>query len=304
MTPIHCPECSTEVPGSANACPKCNFPISKLRGLSAAILTRNADRVAGLIQLGADVNAADKSGRTPLITAALMDDEEIVQMLLAAGAKPDFVNSSGESALSVAKSRDVERLIRRAIVVSRFKSLQKTAPETVTLPASEVIPETPVIETIVIEPLKHFEKQEAKQPIYEETKLDFDQSLNEAALWENRRHFLSATLPAPEAPIKEEPTLKFDDSLMFSEALPWEKPIEDHSEAAPIDLQSNEELFEFPSHVINPIVETQEINTFETSPKLDDPSIYKEVLEWENRKDDNSWLQPQAIEITEPVEVI
>ncbi|MCI0445660.1 ankyrin repeat domain-containing protein [bacterium] len=77
MTSIHCPDCSTEVTSSERTCPRCNFPISKLRGLSAAILTKNAERVAGLIQLGADVNAPDQNGRTPLITAALMDDAEI-----------------------------------------------------------------------------------------------------------------------------------------------------------------------------------------------------------------------------------
>lgn len=127
MTSIHCPECSTEVSAPKQACPNCNFPISKLRGLSSAILTRNAERVAGLIQLGADVNAVDNNARTPLMIAALLDDAEIVQMLLAAGAKPEFVNTNGETAFSVARSKDVERLIRRAIVVSKFQRAQ-TAP--------------------------------------------------------------------------------------------------------------------------------------------------------------------------------
>src|SRR5262245_6897930 len=151
MASIHCPECSTLVSGSEQNCPHCNFPISKLRGLSAAILTKNAERVAGLIQLGADVNAADKSGRTPLITAALIDDVEIVQMLLAAGARPEFVNQHGETALSVAKSRDVERLIRRAIVVSKFQRTQPEPP-----PQRVIVQNEPVVE-VHKEPLVNFD---------------------------------------------------------------------------------------------------------------------------------------------------
>ncbi|MCI0445659.1 tetratricopeptide repeat protein [bacterium] len=56
-------------------------------------------------------------------------------MLLAAGARPEFTTSAGETALSVAKSRDVERLIRRAIVVSKFKQTQP-APSSEDLPQS------------------------------------------------------------------------------------------------------------------------------------------------------------------------
>jgi hypothetical protein len=128
MASIRCPDCSTQLSGSDRVCPRCNLPISDLRRLSAAILTKNAHMVAGLIQLGADVNAIDQNERTPLMIAASIASDEIVQMLLAAGAKPEFINTAGETALSVAKSREVERIIRRAIVVNRFTSIQKSAP--------------------------------------------------------------------------------------------------------------------------------------------------------------------------------
>jgi hypothetical protein len=130
MSPIRCPGCSTEVSGSELTCPSCKFPLSKLGGLSAAILTKNPGRVAGLIQLGADVNAVDTNGRTPLMIAAAINSVEIVQMLLAAGANPEFINTAGETALSIAQSREVERIIRRAIVVTRFTSHQKSAQPT------------------------------------------------------------------------------------------------------------------------------------------------------------------------------
>lgn len=217
MTSIHCPECSTLVSGSDQNCPQCNFPISKLRGLSAAILTRNAERVAGLIQLGADVNAVEKNGRTPLITAALIDDEEIVQMLLAAGARPQYVNKAGETALSAAKSRDVERLIRRAIVVSKFQRAQQTEPA----PEKVPIQEQPAIQfdhSIMI--------TEIPPPqINQVTPIDVQ--LNEE-LFELESHR-----------VQEEPRIEFDHSIMFTE-IPPTPP----DQVMPIDVQLNDELFD------------------------------------------------------------
>lgn len=217
MTSIHCPECSTLVSGSDQNCPQCNFPISKLRGLSAAILTKNAERVAGLIQLGADVNAVDKNGRTPLIIATLIDDEEIVQMLLAAGARPQFVNKAGETALSVAKSRDVERLIRRAIVVSKFQRSQQAEPP----PEKVRVEEHPAIQFDHSIMLTEIPPPQINQitPI--------DVQLNEE-LFELQNHR-----------IQEEPRIEFDHSIMITE-IPPTPP----DEVMPIDVQLNEELFD------------------------------------------------------------
>ncbi len=186
MTSIQCPECSTEVSGPKPTCPNCNFPISKLRGLSSAILTRNAERVAGLIQLGADVNAVDNNERTPLMIAALLDEAEIVQMLLAAGAKPDFVNVNGDTALTVAKSRNVERIIRRAIVVSKFQRAQTASSED--LPrrhkVKNAIPIDVQLNEELFESLQSHKVHEEPLP---ESALAFEQSLKvtEDAAWEN-----------------------------------------------------------------------------------------------------------------------
>lgn len=231
MTSIHCPECSTLVSGSDQNCPQCNFPISKLRGLSASILTRNAERVAGLIQLGADVNAVDKNGRTPLMTAALIDDPEIVQMLFAAGARPEFVNKDGETALSVAKSREVERLIRRAIVVSKFQRAQ--TPETLQTPviqqehAAEI--EASPKPKVEQQPLAAFDHSIMLTEIPPSPQINqvtpIDAQLNDE-LFELQNHKVLEEFPEP---------------FLFEEAPPTQ-----HNKAMPVDVQLNEELFEPP----------------------------------------------------------
>ncbi len=180
MNSIHCPECSVEVPGTAIACPECNFPVSKLMGLSSAILTNDRDMVAGLIQLGADVNSVDKNGRTPLMVASSIGSTEIVQMLMAAGARPEFVNEAGETAISTARTRDVEKILRRAVVVSRFISLHKKEPQQSTTPTVEesqpvsiATPESPVAQKVdfdATQPLSRNEQEMQVEPnIVEET---------------------------------------------------------------------------------------------------------------------------------------
>lgn len=294
MNSIHCPECSTEVSGSQNHCPHCNFPVSKLRGLSAAILTKNEERVAGLIQIGADVNSLDKNDRTPLMLAALLDAPDIVQMLLAAGAKPEFVNKAGETALSVAKSRDVERLIRRAIVVSRFN---KTAPPRTSPPPVQpvqsivvsewenpkeinfepaVIEQTNLVEAPVPQEPQVQEMNLVETPVIEEpevkkaSSLEFDPLwMMEVSAWENRRDFKidSPTIHETteiEPRLTEEPTIQEESSFELNyqkEIPPPTFAIEDHEEPPNLKHSHLEPSLEF------------------------DPRWMMEVSAWENRKE-------------------
>ena len=278
MTSIHCPDCSTEVTGSERTCARCNFPISKLRGLSAAILTKNAERVAGLIQLGADVNAPDNNGRTPLITAALMDDAEIVQMLLAAGARPEFVTTAGETALSVAKSREVERLIRRAIVLSKFKRTQIAQ-------SSEVLPQRPREEpTLRFDDSLMFIEASPSENRNANQSRPIDVQLNEE-LFESLQSHKVYEEPIPELALN-------DDSLMFIEASPSENCNAD--QLRPIDVQLNEELFEsFQSHKVHEEPIPELALDFGQSLKFDFEQSLKstDVVAWEKRSVETKAIQ-------------
>lgn len=60
--------------------------------LMYAIASRNRALVAWLIEIGQDVNGIDDTGETPLLSAVELDDVDITQHLLAAGAKLTYVS--------------------------------------------------------------------------------------------------------------------------------------------------------------------------------------------------------------------
>ena len=67
--------------------------------LSDVILQENSTLVQQFIRQGADVNALDEYGFTPLIEAAIVDHVEIAKLLLAHGANPNRQDVTGGTAL-------------------------------------------------------------------------------------------------------------------------------------------------------------------------------------------------------------
>ena len=67
--------------------------------LAAAIRDADAQAVGRLIEAGADVNARDAEGDTPLILAAFYAGPRCVELLLEKGADPNAANRSGVTAL-------------------------------------------------------------------------------------------------------------------------------------------------------------------------------------------------------------
>jgi len=78
--------------------------------LSYAAAYKHMEIMALLLARGADVNAADKNGRTALFVAAEHGYEEIVTWLLGRGAWKDLRDEEGLSAADVARAEGYEKV--------------------------------------------------------------------------------------------------------------------------------------------------------------------------------------------------
>lgn len=74
----------------------------KVQPLHAAVAARNVEAVKLLLERGADPNARQQVGYTPLMGAAGSGIDALVSVLLARGADPSPVNEEGKTAASIA----------------------------------------------------------------------------------------------------------------------------------------------------------------------------------------------------------
>jgi ankyrin repeat protein len=74
-------------------------------------LNNSVDAVCALLEAGADVNATQHGGYTPLIQAAAAGKKEIVAALLEHGARQDAVCDQGKTALDYARERGHEDVV-------------------------------------------------------------------------------------------------------------------------------------------------------------------------------------------------
>jgi len=86
----------------------------------------DAAKIKQLLADGADVNARDDKGRTPLHIAAEKDIPEVVETLLQGGAIPILTDWRGVTPLAVAESKKHERVI--ALLRKAIGSEDETAP--------------------------------------------------------------------------------------------------------------------------------------------------------------------------------
>ncbi|NQZ77231.1 MAG: ankyrin repeat domain-containing protein [Ekhidna sp.] len=76
----------------------------EFKGFIQAVMNEDSEAVSYYISLGMDVNFLHPEIMTnPLIEATKVQNLEIVQLLLDAGANPTIVSQLGESALKIAK---------------------------------------------------------------------------------------------------------------------------------------------------------------------------------------------------------
>jgi ankyrin repeat protein len=76
-----------------------------VQALHAAVASRNAEAVALLLDRGADPNARQQVGYTPLMGAANAGREDLVDLLLRHGADRTLVNDEGKTAADIARER-------------------------------------------------------------------------------------------------------------------------------------------------------------------------------------------------------
>jgi hypothetical protein len=81
--------------------------------LSRSVLNHELELAKMLIARGANVNATDKLGMSPLLWAASSDfgDTTMVELLLKSGAKADAKNRDGRTALDLARAYKHDYLV-------------------------------------------------------------------------------------------------------------------------------------------------------------------------------------------------
>lgn len=89
----------------------------KVQPLHAAVAGRNAECVQAILEAGADPNARQQVGYTPLMGAASAGREDLAELLLARGADRSLRSEDGKTAASVAAEHGHERLGAKLAVV-------------------------------------------------------------------------------------------------------------------------------------------------------------------------------------------
>jgi hypothetical protein len=100
-------------------------------GRTALMYVKDTEMVTELVIVGADVNAVDNEGNTPLIIASGLDNKEVIQKLIESGADINAENKEGVTpivaAIEDAKVENVEVLIKAGVNINKKNKDGKTA---------------------------------------------------------------------------------------------------------------------------------------------------------------------------------
>jgi ankyrin repeat protein len=102
---------------------------SKNEKLLRASIIGDVKKVKKLLKEGADVNAKDEFGWTPLHGAAILGHIEVVKLLLEHGADPDIADIIGENAMSLARKKGYYSIVKLIEEFKSFKILSIKAPK-------------------------------------------------------------------------------------------------------------------------------------------------------------------------------
>ena len=93
------------IPGHAQTAPD-DQEISAYRGLHAAVASGNQAEIKNLIAGGADLNATDGHGRTPLMVAGYRRDVAAARLLIKAGADVNALDVQRYDLMTIAAVAD------------------------------------------------------------------------------------------------------------------------------------------------------------------------------------------------------
>lgn len=98
--------------------------LDKNKALFELVGTSSTNAVSKLIDSGANVNAVNSRGQTPLIVAANNNDSNMVQLLLTKGANPNLRDKNGDTAIKIATKNGNAELAQIIDTVSIRQELE------------------------------------------------------------------------------------------------------------------------------------------------------------------------------------
>lgn len=98
---------------------------SKLNILHIAAISNKVNMLQYVLKNGIDINKIDKDGNTALIFGSKYGHLDVVKLLLKEDANQSIKNNDGMTALMLAKTEDIQQLLRKKTLKSKSKGLKK-----------------------------------------------------------------------------------------------------------------------------------------------------------------------------------
>lgn len=100
---------------------------NKLNIFLVAAIANKTDMLKYLLKYGTDINKTDKNGNTALIYGSKMGNIDVVKLLLKEGANQSIKNNDGMTALDLAKTKDIQKLLGKKVLKKKLSKKMRGA---------------------------------------------------------------------------------------------------------------------------------------------------------------------------------